>query len=328
VTHSFKKDIISFADANKGVDALEKVLAGFKIKIEPGRLLESIALALHELELKHRSPSLQDDSQDIRSLLRESLGMNHLTQLILRVQGHQDFAELVNHLRLLNECNPLPNETTSVLDQGANKAFELLVACGAMHAGATCVRVDHPDNPVGDNPDVIATFENVVWGFACKVAHSRSGLTLFGNIEKGIDQIEKSIAQRGVVIINAKNLLAHDNYLPILNRTEVLGGAKPIYGCFRSYLDATSCLSNEMFGIGDTVLGEMGHIAFENAFQGKKSVFRFLVYGHTIIGTRIKGAVMPTSLGCIIAYPAGELMGHESIVLNRLNDGMNFSSPH
>ncbi len=327
MSYGLRKDTISFADANKGVDALETVLERFEIRIEPGSLLESIALGLHELEQKHRSPALQDDHQDIRPLLRESLGMNHLAQLILRVQGHPDFPELVNHLHLLNECNPLPNETTTVLDQGANKAFELLVACGAMHAGATGVRVDHPANAVGDNPDVIATMKDVVWGFACKVAHSSKGLTLFGNIEKGVDQIEKSPAVRGVVIINAKNLIAHDEFLPVVNEADVQTGAEPMYGTFKRYEVARDLLAGRLFQIGDAVAHEPGQEALNETFQGKKSIPLFVMYGHTVIGARLDGAVMPTSLGVLVSYPPGSVARHDLDVLNLLNTGMNHSPP-
>ena len=53
---------------------------------------------------------------------------------------------------------PDPLQTTAGpgTDSGANKLFELLVACFAMQCG-TDVALDDPDSSKGDNPDVLVT---------------------------------------------------------------------------------------------------------------------------------------------------------------------------
>jgi hypothetical protein len=75
------------------------------------------------------------------------------------------------------------------------------------------LELDHPKHSSGGtNPDVIAELEGSRWAFACKVMHSDSPKTFLDRVREGIDQIERSDAEYGIVVISLKNLLPHDDY--------------------------------------------------------------------------------------------------------------------
>jgi hypothetical protein len=53
-------------------------------------------------------------------------------------------------------------------DQITAKMFELLIAMAAMDVGKD-LELDHPENPKGDNPDVIVTIGGVRWAFTTRL---------------------------------------------------------------------------------------------------------------------------------------------------------------
>src|SRR5207245_2399261 len=85
------------------------------------------------------------------------------------------------------------------------------------------------------NPDVLSTFDGVRWGFACKVLNSPtfSPLTMFERLSDGIEQIEKSPAQVGCVVLNFKNVIDHNRTWPIRNPREVKAGHDPEFGAWK-----------------------------------------------------------------------------------------------
>lgn len=79
------------------------------------------------------------------------------------------------------------------------------------------VELDHPVKSKGDNPDVMFSVEPdgipvSRWALAIKTVSSRAGQTIFENIQKAAKQIDSAAcpADRGMVVINLKNSLQHD----------------------------------------------------------------------------------------------------------------------
>ena len=80
--------------------------------------------------------------------------------------------------------------------------------------------MDDPEHSVGDNPDVIADFDSEAWGLACKVPNGTSATTLYDRVKEGVNQIEKSRATRGFVVLNFKNVFDHRALMPALDEEQ------------------------------------------------------------------------------------------------------------
>lgn len=319
---SFTKDKYSFQQASDEMSKFEQILDKSGIKIKNGSELERIGLNIYDVLYEHKFPSSQVLNRDIRHWLREVLGMNHLIQRIIKVEKHPAFDEIIAHLKLLNDCTPVQSIPTSVTDQKSNKVFELLIACSIMQF-TNNVQLDDPQSSKGDNPDILADINNKKWGFACKVAHSMKGKTLFDNILKGLNQIENSNADTGVVIINLKNIIEHDSYWEILNENEWKNGAQPEFSCFRDYKDAAENLIKEFKNIEKLIQKEVGNDAIIDAFKGKKSIPGVIWYVHTAIGTIIDSLPIPTTIGFLVfGLSVNNLSKNEEEVLNKLNFGL------
>lgn len=90
-----------------------------------------------------------------------------------------------------------------------------------------------PHNSKGDNPDVMFDFKNQRWAIACKALHSSKEKTLYDTVEKGTEQINISGANKGIVIVNFKNILDRDQIWPIINQEQFKRKEEePIFGCF------------------------------------------------------------------------------------------------
>lgn len=151
---------------------------------------------------------------------------------IVKHQSHKDFLKLVPHLQLLNTSSTSVLTTKSkVTDDGNNKLFELYIALLCMGFSDN-VDLDDPKNSKGDNPDIIFDYKGEKWAIACKAMHSDKEKTLYDTIVKGTDQINRSIAVKGIVAVNLKNIIARDEIWPITNPDQVAKGEDPLFGCF------------------------------------------------------------------------------------------------
>lgn len=314
------RDLIDFKSYRELVFAFEDVLRRTDIQIKIGSILERICLEVISLDDRRQNPALNDNLADIRPALREASGLLSVVRKVVKLSRHPDFQGLVPHLRLMNGSMIPQNVRVSATDQGANKIFELLVALLCMDVGAA-VRIDHPDRAVGDNPDVLATIDGQRWGFACKVLHGTSPLTFFERLEEGINQIERSEAEIGVVIFNLKNLIDHDCMWPILNHEDVAHGAEPSFGSWRDKDKPIELLVS----IADQKHAELIDVnsigQVTSLFENKKSVPGALSFLQT--GTAITTSVGPmvTSIG-VFVYMDLLLRSGPHPVLDRLNSAM------
>lgn len=325
MSNGFKlnEEMYSFEQATQRFEAFESFLLENGIRIKPESELERLCLSIYDVLYKHNVPASQDPNADIRPLLRDILGMNALIHKILKVKDCPTVKTIVAHLDLLNQGNPLQNVLTPVTDQASNKIFELLIACAFM-IHATDVELEDPYVSKGDNPDVLGSLCDYRFGIACKVAHALKGKTIFDTIEKGVNQIERSPAEVGVVIINVKNIINHDNYWTITNQQEWKSGAEPLFSGYKDYKYARDLLIQEVNSIADIVFEAVAANDLKELFNGKKSIPVLLFFVSTAIGTVIGGKPLPSSLGFLRMFTIDSISSNESRLIKLLNDGLQY----
>lgn len=181
------------------------------------------------------------------------------------------------------------------MDQASDKLFELFVACLTLRCG-TNVEVDDPVRSNGSNPDVLATIGGRRWGFACKALRSLHPEAIIDHIRKGVDQIERSPAELGVVVFSLKEVLDHERYWGIVNPDEWQLGAEPLYKCFRSGDEPTEQLKLEAQLIGRKIVDSAGKEAIADLFKGKKARPAFLQWANVVAGVVVDGLPHPATL--------------------------------
>ena len=275
--YNLNADMYSFEQAVQNLEAFEFFLSENRIQINPGSELERLCLSIFDVLYKHNVPVSQNPNTDIRPWLRDILGMNTLIYKILKIKDYPSIKTIIPHLDLLNQGNPLQNVLTPVTDQASNKIFELFIACAFM-IHASDVELEDPFVSKGDNPDVLGSLCDYRFGIACKVAHALKGKTIFDTIEKGVDQIECSPAEVGVVIINVKNIINHDRYWTITNQQEWKLGAKPLFSSCKNYIYARDLLIQEVNSIADIVFKAVTANDLKELFNGKKAIPTLLFF--------------------------------------------------
>jgi hypothetical protein len=285
----------SYAQAQEQTIAFEQVLLGRGIKIEPGSKLETACLLTMELREQQLDASRRVPSPALRDDLRHVVGLLQLVQLVLRQQAHSDFDRLIPHLRVLNDGSPTQNTQAPPEDQASNKLFELLLALSTMGIGKD-IRLDDPESADGTNPDVLATMpDGRRWGFACKVIHGDAPMTLFERIVDGIDQIERSEADVGLVVANFKNRLPHNELFPLMppdpTTGEVLIGAHlhegAVAGKLARFVEERTTAMADLVSQAEVIA----------AFRGKKALPALLVVVEAAAGVVTPRGPSPSMIG-------------------------------
>jgi hypothetical protein len=237
----------SFEVSQQELFEFEELLNKHGLKIKSNSDLERVSLNITEINEKFKKKILHDDKQDIRMQLSEVAGLTEFIRKILKNQNNADFGQFIPHLHLLNESKSVSQTTKSkITDEGNNKLFELYVALLCMEIGDN-LRLDNPKRSKGDNPDILFNLNGITWAIACKALHTRSELTLFDRIEDGVEQINRSAANKGIVIVNFKNIIDYDLIWPITNEEEFKKGEDPLFGSF-TQLEIPSAIL-ESYGI-------------------------------------------------------------------------------
>jgi hypothetical protein len=284
------KQLHSFEQARDLVVKFEKVLDLQCIPIKTDSVLNQLCLQMLDLYEKFANPDLRTPEEDARRIYRELVGLFDLLGNIVRASTHPSFGKLRPHLDLLNGGDPLQNNRTSLLDQGNNKLFELYIAALLLQTTATDVEVDDPLCSSGDNPDVIAMIGGRRWGFACKAAHSRNPRTIFENIAKAVDQIERSPADSGFPVLTAKNIIDHDSIWPAWD------GAHLSYPAMALPL---GLLKKQALELRDSLVGEVGLEELRGLFREKKCQPASLVYLPSATSTLLNGKPHPTRINLL-----------------------------
>jgi len=310
------REMTTYADAGRLMDVLEQVFRDLNLDIPAHCGLAEIWLEASEMENRRLGKTPVDLTKDMRPTQRRIVGLLHLASLIVRAHRRADAVHMKDHLRLVTTCSFAQN-VKAISDEGSNKVFELLMGLVASEVG-TNVDMDSPRHAQGDNPDVLFKFQARRWAIACKVVNGVSPLTLFERIEEGIRQIEVSAADVGVVAINMKNVLEHDDFWPILRYED----GEPVYGVHKNYMDAVQRLV-EFANLKHTELVDSNSLAEVNKlFQGKKAVPAVLLFLQTTAGVSLKGRSLPTNLGVLSLMRFGTIQANDILVLEAMNDAL------
>ena len=295
---------------------LEKILKHHGIKVPSKSAFEEAALTLTEMEYLRQNPAAYDCTVDSREKWRQALSLADLAEKIILVQNHPDFPQLVPHLQLLARDSDLSQFSfTPRENQDNNKTFELYLAAAGLHVMTGCT-VDNPEQSRGDNPDIMGHFNGRLWAVACKAMHTTNPKTFLDRVEEGVMQIERSIAERGIVVVNMKNTLNHDDlwparvkdgeyyYFPFPNE---VAARKPLIDEFKK-------LQQELFGL----LGDEPSF-YRHLFQGKKTRPCILLIYSTVTGLESPAGPTFTMLKTINALVCGN-DGETEDFSNRLNN--------
>ena len=215
---------IPFQDADDIGDHFLALLSKHNIAPPAGSSFEDELLSLTQLVEVMKNPNLAQGPKQV-TLLRAAAGFHDFAAKVLSVAPLPEFTNFLPHLRLIAQTKIAPaslsqNVSSPYNDDTARKMAELYIGCLAAHVG-TQVDLDSPTAAKGDNPDVIFTAtptgcnlpqQPERWALAIKTIGTSQGQTIFERIKEGAEQIDdpKCLAQKGMVVINAKNALDHD----------------------------------------------------------------------------------------------------------------------
>lgn len=235
---------------------------------------------------------------------------------------HNEFNKLKPHLTLLNEGALVQNSISSVLDQPNNKLFELFVACLCMGAGSQSFELADPRSSAGDNPDVLALFDGVKWGFECKALHSKHPMTIYENLEKAVKQIDCCPAETGLPVLSAKSIIDHDSLWPAGNGPSSKG--ELIFGAFPDILQPTKMLIAFADDLRVRVVAEVGEQAITDLFANSKSKPACLIYLPTATSIWLNGNPVPTRLNIFNLIAFAEVEERTGKVARALNHHLQF----
>jgi hypothetical protein len=314
-----------YEKAQQAALALDELLRLHRITIKPGSPLETHVLRVMKLTYDKEAGTASDDP-DVRGTYRTLVGVHELASYILEVKESSSFPSLLPHLRLLNDGASLQNVPSGAGDQATNKLFELFVATLAIQCGSN-VTLDDPYTATGDNPDVLATLGRRRWGIACKTLHGVHPEGFMRNLEKGLDQIENSPAEIGVVIFNLKNVLPHDRIWPLAPIPD--SGNPPDIGpaAWPDTADPYHILSDSLNNLGNTLVSYLPSDHLDSLFRGRKSIPGFLLWAHFVSGVRIDGRPTPTSVRALNFRSVAPIPTEVNKVLSCLNWAAFLSSP-
>lgn len=308
---------VSLRQAQERVVALEQLFRHHGIPIEPGKPLEAIALSVFDALYQRETPT-PNNAADVRVAFKHLIGLNELAGMTLAVKDHPEFHKLIPHLRLLNEGVGIQNMPSPVRDQATNKVFELFAALLALHCGKNLEMDD--DAAAGRNPDVLFEVDGRTWGIACKALHGPSPEGFIGHLEKGIDQIEKSPAERGFVLFTIKNLIDQDKYWSIRNLDEVAQGAEPLFSAFADPERPFYLLAEDAAMVSKSLTSYLPQGYLESAFAGKKSLPGFMVWAHVTTAVVFKNLPVPTSARVMAWQHVGDTSPSDMAVLRCLHE--------
>lgn len=316
------KNAHPYENAEALVFELESALKPLGIEIQPDSILERMCLNVTDLVYQKYDSSLRPDGKvDIRPSHRNLIGISDLATKIVQASKKSGFSKLKPHLEILNASLPTQNSFSSVLDQGNNKLFELLIACLCLDSEGTDVDLDNPNISTGANPDVIATFDGVRWGFACKALHSAKGMTIFENLKKAVEQIQASPARRGIPILNAKNILPHDEFWPVISDPEVPG--EIVFSAYPGTKNPIEALRHFAREINRATIRAAGEDAWFDLFsENPKCVPAYLTYLPTVTATWMEGKIMTTRLNMFYLSFHGPIDPAAQRVLDGLNNSL------
>lgn len=275
------RENFGFYEGQNLVLAFEELLVKNGIKVRNDSDLESKYLSVFDVLFHFENREKLDPEGDYRALFRDFSALYDLSLKVLCVQNHGDFDQLLPHLEKLNGCSVAQNSSSKITDQDANKIIELYLASLCMRFCKN-ISLDHPNSSKGDNPDVIAGIDGNNWGFGCKTIHTKNSQTIFENLEKAIDQIEKSKSSIGIPVINLKNVINHDATWPVSRVFPIID-------------EPFSYLWSDINAIRESLINDIGVDELINLFVGKKSLPGVLFIAQSATSVFLMKTMSPTA---------------------------------
>jgi hypothetical protein len=286
-----RRKSVSFSEAREVIEQFERDLLSVGISIKPGSELESICLYIMDLDSQRKGESAVEMTSDIRPMWQRAVGLISLLDMLNHARRNNYLSVFAPHLCLLNEGTAPQNVHTTLSDIACNKIFEMLIALFCMPV-AEHVKLDDPRKSKGNNPDVLATINGTVWGFACKTPQGTSSKSMFDRLEEGVEQIENSPAEKGLVYFNFRNLIDHNRVWPEVQRNSphekfrfvVWQNSESVNTYFRQLVDVKNREMLEAIGVSNV----------QSIFTRKKSLPGAMVFmqsaaafeddhGHTVM---------------------------------------------
>lgn len=191
---------VNLTDAMNLVDRFEALLETKGVSIGAHETTGADMLPLWHI-LKRIRNGFAGTPDDLQGEYAAGISIHDLAAKVLSVETHSNFDMLVPHLEMLADgAVHLTQEPPAHADV-YNKLIEIYWACLLM-ANGTEVALDHPKHSKGDNPDVIALDKGKpARAYAFKTVRSAHTQNLLEHLTKGVEQIEGSNANEGIVCL-------------------------------------------------------------------------------------------------------------------------------
>ncbi|GAB5349055.1 hypothetical protein TMRO357_02728 [Alteriqipengyuania sp. 357] len=249
---------VELYDAMRLADELEELLEDYGISVGAHRSTGADMLSLWRV-LERMRLGLPVTPNADRNEYAAGVAVHDLAAKVMAVRDNPAFRQLVPHLAMLAKGAVHLTQQPPADADVYNKLIEIYWACLLM-ADHVDVSLDHPINSSGDNPDVIANDSGKpARAYAFKTIRSQHTQNILDHLVKGVEQIERSAAEEGMVcfhltprILDA-GLWPQDSYyldwrVPVAQATELL----------------SKWISQVVIDNGQSVV--------DNIFQGRKAV--------------------------------------------------------
>lgn len=305
----------SFEDAEKIVDRFIGLLHTLCISPVIGSKIESEFLSpLQLLESIRNLGNLVNCPE----LLADAGGMYDLAAKLLAIETQPEFKSFIPHLKLFEAgaefSTAVQPKNGDIRDDVNRKLAELYLGSLAVHF-AFNVQLDHPVSSKGDNPDVMFEVRPdelppSLWALAIKTVSSRAGQTIFENIQKAAKQIDAAacLAHRGMVVINLKSSLQHDQ----------------LWRCtYTSLADAKAALQAQIDTLIAVTETDRPSSDWEPLFANRTAPLVFY-FAQAVVRLRLpEGREVPTILKMAkLGNPLGRQDQIAEFIAHQLNEGM------
>jgi hypothetical protein len=289
---------MSFVPYQDAKDIGARFLAVLSVRgITPpaGSAVEAEMLSLVELLEIWSDPARIRQTHENALIIRQAAGAHDLAAKVLSSEKLPEFRSFEKHLKMIAEAKEFTTVTQNAVADGrddiSRKMAELYVGCLAIHCG-TQVVLDDPQHAKGDNPDVMLSYEGQSWAIAIKTLVSdRHGQTIFDNIRRAAQQIDASAAEKGLIVINAKNVIDHD---------KLWNPPRP----FASVGESVEVLRAELRRLADLARKERPESDWDEVFSGK-AVPPVTFMGQSVAYLPLGGAFRaPTPLKAMVSFGA------------------------
>jgi hypothetical protein len=291
---------VTYQSANDVVDRFIELLGTLGISPAAGSVAETELLSMTQLLHDWKTPETFASNPQ---LLRDAAGAHDLAAKVLCARQCPEFPELIAHLEAIVKAPDYSRMTLMAKGDGrddlSRKYAELYLACLAIHCGIN-LQLDHPTRSKGDNPDVMFEFAGSTWALAVKTISSTQGQSVYENLIKAADQIDRSAAEHGLIVINTKNVLDH----------AALWNAE-----FESEQQAVAAMTAKVGAVCANAEKDRSEDEWKKVFDRPKLSTPVLFVAQSLVSLRMGSFMVPTPLKAIVVESFGHTPHHDAIEL-------------